>query len=246
MRESFVFYRSFFDNIAKFHSAEAKAEAYEAIAAYGLYGEEPEGLSFEADLIFGMAKPQIDANNKRATDGSKGGAPKGNQNARKQPKQPVVESKTTSGYEKNNRRSNEKQPNVNVNVNVNDNANVNVNENEKGIVKGKEEQPKPQVTTPAPTSKDPEIMFTFGEFQNVQLTDMQHKRLVEKYGVRETDRYIEKLSSYMASTGKKYKNHLAVLTGWMNKDSVPEINIPKPVGGDLMTRAMQMLEEAGG
>lgn len=245
-RESFVFYRSFFETIAKVRSAEAKAEAYEAIALYGLYGIEPGKLSFEADLIFGMAKPQLEANFKRAMNGAKGAAYGSKGGRPKTPKDIGVKEQNPLGViDKTPKDIGVKKKTPNVNVNVNDNANVNVNENEKGIVKGKEEQPKPQATTPAPTSKDPEIMFTFGEFQNVQLTDMQHKRLVEKYGVRETDRYIEKLSSYMASTGKKYKNHLAVLTGWMSKDSVPEINIPKPVGGDLMTRAMQMLEEAG-
>lgn len=122
-RESFVFYRSFFEAIAKFRSAEAKAEAYEAIAAYGLYGEEPEGLSFEADLIFGMAKPQLDANNKRSVDGSKGG----------RPKKPMVSDKKTSGFKEENHWLSKEKPNVNVNANVNANANENV---KGGIVKG--------------------------------------------------------------------------------------------------------------
>ena len=30
--------------------------------------------------------------------------------------------------------------------------------------------------------------------------------------------YIEKLSSYMASTGKSYKNHLATIRNWARKD----------------------------
>ena len=227
-RESFIFYRSFFDNISKLPTAEEKAEAYEAIAAYGLYGEEPGELSLGADLIYGMAKPQMDANIKRASDGAKGGRPK---TTGLQKEKPLV------SESKNHRLRNEK-PNVNDNDNVN--ANVNENENEKGIVKGKREQAKEE-TTPAPTDKDPEVEFTFGEFRNVVMTDTQHKRLVEKYGVRATDQYIEKLSSYMESTGKKYKSHYAVITGWMNKDAVPEQNAPTKAGSDLMARAMKQL-----
>ena len=225
MRESFVFYRSFFDNIAKFHSAEAKAEAYEAIAAYGLYGEEPEGLSFEADLIFGMAKPQIDANNKRANDGSKGG----------RPKKPVVSEEKTSGFEDKNHRLQKKKPNENVNVNVNANENANENENVKET---------PTTPTPNTVDSDPEIPFRYGECQNVILTDMEHKRLVEKYGTRATDDYIERLSVYMDTTGKQYQGkHFSVIQQWMRKDNVPQITAPLSPSSDLYARALKIMED---
>ena len=32
------------------------------------------------------------------------------------------------------------------------------------------------------------------------------------------EEYINKLSSYMASTGKSYKNHLATMRNWFRKD----------------------------
>lgn len=237
MRESFVFYRSFFDNIAKFHSAEAKAEAYEAIAAYGLYGEEPEGLSFEADLIFGMAKPQIDANNKRANDGSKGG----------RPKKPVVSEEKTSGFEDKNHRLQKKKPNENVNVNENANANANENENVNENVNGNENgkvKETPPTPTPNTMDSDPEITFRYGEAQNVILTDMEHKRLVEKYGTRATDEYIERLSAYMDTSGKQYQGkHFSVIQQWMRKDNVPQISAPLSPSSDLYARALKIMEE---
>lgn len=73
MRDSVVFYRSFWEAIKKL-SDEDKLEALTAIIEYGLNGVEPktEGV---AAAMFLMAKPQIDANNKRYQNGTKGGRP---------------------------------------------------------------------------------------------------------------------------------------------------------------------------
>ena len=111
-RESFVFYRSFYDAINKC-PADSRLVLYEAITRYALDGIEPrfEGI---LDLVWTLVKPQLDANWKRYLNGFKGGAPVGNQNAVKQPK--------------NNQKTTKKQPNVN--VNDNDNVNVNDNKNE--------------------------------------------------------------------------------------------------------------------
>ena len=73
-RESFVFYRSFYKAIMKLDDKDL-AQAIRAICAYALDGEliECEGI---AEIIFDMAKPQIDANNNRFVNGQKGGRPK--------------------------------------------------------------------------------------------------------------------------------------------------------------------------
>jgi hypothetical protein len=117
MYESMVFYKSFYDAIRGL-DAELQAEVYNAVFAYGLYGESVE-LSQIANTIFTLIKPQIDANNKRRENGKKGaeygklgGRPKkdnGNETANKPLKNP------------------EQTPNVNVNVNDNDNDNDNGN-----------------------------------------------------------------------------------------------------------------------
>lgn len=73
--EGFVFYSSFMEAISLLRPEE-QLEAYKGICEYGLYGDLPEFDSNAAQAIFIMAKPQIDANNKRRTDGSKGGRPK--------------------------------------------------------------------------------------------------------------------------------------------------------------------------
>lgn len=78
MRESVVFYRSFANAIRDLPPDQFKACAM-AIINYGLDGIEPEGNGIEK-TVFCMAKPQIDANNRRYENGTKGGRPKTKQN----------------------------------------------------------------------------------------------------------------------------------------------------------------------
>lgn len=78
MRESVVFYRSFANAIRDLPPDQFKACAM-AIINYGLNGIEPEGNGIEK-TVFCMAKPQIDANNRRYENGTKGGRPKTKQN----------------------------------------------------------------------------------------------------------------------------------------------------------------------
>lgn len=104
-RESFVFYRSFFEAIEEVEPQD-QLPIYRAIAMYALDRKEPKLTGF-AKVLWRLIKPQIDANWARFENGCKGGAPIGNKNA-----------------EKNNQKTTEKQPNV---FNV-----LNVNENENG------------------------------------------------------------------------------------------------------------------
>ena len=107
IRDSVVLYRSIAEAIKEYPKSKQLAALW-AVIDYGLDGKEYEGEGL-AKSAFLIAKPLIDVNNKRYENSKKGGAPKGNQNARKQPKD--------------NQKTTKKQPNVN--VNVNDNANDN-------------------------------------------------------------------------------------------------------------------------
>lgn len=74
MRDSVVFYRSFYEAIRMLPAEQFKASAL-AILEYGLDGKEPDTDGIER-TVFCMAKPQIDANNRRYENGTKGGRPK--------------------------------------------------------------------------------------------------------------------------------------------------------------------------
>ena len=112
-KQSFVFYRSFYEAISKVSSKETKADIFEAICELGLNDNVIELDDAVGQIIMDLIKPQLQANNKKYEDGKKGGRP---------PKKTTgSENKKTTGYSK-------KKPNVNENENVNENDNVNDND----------------------------------------------------------------------------------------------------------------------
>ena len=68
-RESFIFYRSFYDSIKGLGDAEF-AECMRFLCEYGLNGAEQTGGTL-AEVVLKMAKPQIDANNQRRANGDR-------------------------------------------------------------------------------------------------------------------------------------------------------------------------------
>lgn len=105
MRDSFIFYRSFFE-ATKTLQPEQAADLYYAICSYALDRRELE-LDNICTALFSLIKPQLDANHKRWENGCK----KKQKISKPQAKQKQKVSK----------------PKANVNVNVNDNVNVNEN-----------------------------------------------------------------------------------------------------------------------
>lgn len=110
MRESFVFYRSFYDAI-KDLPRDVQGEIYTAIMEYSLYGKETENLKPIARSVFTLMKPQIDVNNKRFENGKRGGRPKSED-------KPKGNQNETKDEPKNNQKITKDEPNVNDNVNV--------------------------------------------------------------------------------------------------------------------------------
>ncbi len=58
----------------------------------------------------------------------------------------------------------------------------------------------------------------YGMYKNVLFTDEEYQKLQEEFPHDYTER-IERLSEYIASTGKKYKSHLATIRSWARKDT---------------------------
>lgn len=106
-RDSFIFYRSFYEAIKEVDT-ETQVALYDAICKKALYDEETT-LEGTAKILYTLIKPQLDANNKRYSDGQKGGRPKKETTGFREEK--------TTGYKN-------KKPNNNENVNENENENV--------------------------------------------------------------------------------------------------------------------------
>ena len=60
------------------------------------------------------------------------------------------------------------------------------------------------------------VRHKYGEYKNVLLTDEELDKLKTEYS--DWKERIERLSSYIASTGKRYKSHYATIRNWARKD----------------------------
>ena len=120
MRDSFIFYRSFFESFDGL-SKKDKMILFEAICNYALNDIEPD-LSGVPLSMFKLLKPQLDANTRRYENGCKGGRPK---KTEEKPNENQKETKL------------KRNDNVNVNVNDNDNDNDNHNNNDNAFGRGR-------------------------------------------------------------------------------------------------------------
>ena len=106
MRDSFIFYRSFYEAAQDLEDSD-RLKFYDAVLEYALNGSETLTERSSARAVFKSVRPQIDVNNQRYENGKKGGRPKNQTITKPKPKRNQTKTK--------------QKPNVN--VNVNDNAN---------------------------------------------------------------------------------------------------------------------------
>ena len=105
-RDSFIFYRSFYD-ASKCLKTEEKAQLFDAICSYAL-DEKVEQLDGTAYGMFQLVKPQLDANRKRFNNGC------------------IKKQKGSKTEAKAKQTKSKVEANVNVNVNPNVNENLNL------------------------------------------------------------------------------------------------------------------------
>lgn len=70
----------------------------------------------------------------------------------------------------------------------------------------------------------------YGSYKNVLFTDEEYAKLQAEYPTDYSER-IERLSEYIASTGKSYKSHLATIRSWARKDGTKAGPMPS-YGGE--------------
>lgn len=87
-----------------------------------------------------------------------------------------------------------------------------------------------------------ESRHKYGEYKNVLLSDEELEKLKTEFPVDWTDR-IENLSSYIASTGKTYKSHLATIRNWARKEKPKKPTAAKNGYDSFMEQLAAMREE---
>ena len=86
----------------------------------------------------------------------------------------------------------------------------------------------------------------YGEYKNVLLSDEDYAKLISEFP--DWEERIERLSSYIASTGKRYKNHLATIRNWARKDKeqAPQKKGTMETAFEWYKLAQEMEQEGGG
>lgn len=118
MRDSFVFYRSFYEAL-KGMDKNVQADCLMALAQYALDGDMP-ALTPEVRMFMTLAKPQIDANNQKFVNGSKGGRPKRINNQTETKTEPENSQEITEPKPNDNQTETKTEPNPNLMRNVNE------------------------------------------------------------------------------------------------------------------------------
>ena len=110
------------------------------------------------------------------------------------------------------------QSNVTCNVTV---TQSNATEEDIDIDKEKEKEYRDMgasAPNPSPSNKSKKpVKHKYGEYANVLLTDDELEKLKEAFS--DWEERIERLSGYIASTGKAYKSHYATIRNWARKDA---------------------------
>ena len=99
----------------------------------------------------------------------------------------------------------------------------------------------------APAKAAPEKKGTYGRYRNVKLTDTDLSKLKAEFPADWQER-IDRLSTYMDSSGKSYKNHLATIRNWARRDAEREATSHKPLASNPGRREMtpeEVMEKHG-
>lgn len=110
-RTQFTFYESFYKATQRIKDPLSRAQVYDAICDYALYGVVPnmEALSDVAAIAFELIRPNLDASRRKAEAGRAGGSRKQNGSKSKQTEATQEQGKTRSKKENEIEKENEKE-----------------------------------------------------------------------------------------------------------------------------------------
>lgn len=174
-RTQFTFYESFYKAVKRIKDPESRAQAYDAICAYALYGQEPNLDSFSdfSAIAFELIKPNLDSSRKKAENGKAGGSKKQNKSKKEaNKKQEQIESEKEKEKEKENK----------IEIEIEKECEYN--------------------NTPIIEKVE---KIKFGEYGWVKLKPEDYSRLISDYGESEVKRAIRYIDESSQSSGNKNK-----------------------------------------
>lgn len=208
MRKSFVFYESWWEAIKNL-PREIRGEVLTAIIEYGLTGETTEPLKPITKAVLALVKPQIDANNQKFNNGTKGGRPKEGNN------QDVTKQKPN-----NNQTETKQKPNNNQNITKDEPNELCYNEECNNDIK--ENTPDGVQKKSPPTPYENFLSWMRENTPNVlklknQVSEPQYTKLREKYNHKQLVDILLAMENYKELT-KKYTSVYLTFLKWAKKE----------------------------
>ena len=228
-KNSFVLYTDYSRQIERLSDDEA-GQLFKALLRFAADGTEPQ-LSDRADMAFAFISEQIERDTgkwketceKRREAGKRGGLKtQSAARANASDSQTAEANQTNASFASGQEANQAENENDTVNENENENENVTVNEN--GGDTEHEQKQKPQKAQQAASPP----RHRYGQYKNVSLTDADLQTLQAEFP-NDWQQRIERVSEYVASSGKTYKNYLAVIRAWAKKDQMPVMQNKMPV-----------------
>ena len=186
-----------------------RLQLYDGICAYTLEGILPENLSPVAMSMFILMKPNIDSSAKKysasVTNGKKGGRKAQNQNENQ-------EEKPSENQSADQKEKPSENHDYDLDLDLDSDLDLDYDldsDSEKDFLPTADEPP---VSPP----KKKGIKHKYGEYKNVLLSEEELERLQGE--LPDWRNMIERLSEYIASSGKKYKSHYATLRSWHRRE----------------------------
>ena len=215
--EYFCCYHSYLEAMEPLTDAE-KGRLFTAMLVYSKTGEVPQ-LSGNERFIFPMMRGQIDRDNQRYDAKRKKQA----ENAR------------IRWHDKAESESHGMPPDANACQTMPPDA------NDANDAKEKEKTKTKAMTKEKARDKSPHTpRHRYGEYANVLLTDEELGKLQTEFP-GDWEARIERLSGYLAQSGKSYKNHLATIRNWARKDRETQA---APGNFKTSNPFLELLEEA--
>lgn len=233
-RKQFTFYESFAKALSRIKDKSDRADAYDAICNYALYGIEPDFgiVSDSVAIAFDLIKPNLDASKRKAIGGMKGSKAKDSDKTEERPCEDPDKMPIRPCEDPDNKKEKEGEKEK---------------EKEKEIEKEYECIYSPPAPPPVPPKPDPPNQeaerHKYGQYGWVLLSDAEYGRLLKEYGTEKVKQAIAYVDESAQTTGNKNKwkdwnltVRRCIRDGWGNNTNNKGANTNGTTTGDAGQR----------